>query len=557
MNLIETYLAVLTTFMIPVLIFIVFYIGTFDFSRSFSALHITKKEFYLLLFGSVLGMLGNIPLIMYGDTFLGINVGGGVIPIVLAFYFFKKKFKIEMRELLLFVALLVVLSGIYTLILNLHLVSWVNRYAIYRIHLAIAVFAVFTLAFAVAWLTHLKKTVKIEILYALFAFQIVAFATYFVTNYLPEQGIAAEFPWYLLPPVVAAFISLGFFRGKPEGLLFGYTTSTLGVLAGADIYHLPEIYATSKVFAGAIGGAATMDMVFLGGLITFLVLLPFCGKKIWEYSPSFSRFNRVEFKVRTLLNEAWALYNSGKYREALGKGIEAIESFYALVAKEKKGLDDFLAEHGKHYALHDLQVLRAEARNEQLSQYDAYRALVAVYYILGEIERCRMGRYGDIGRRSIAYLIDVGVSLAIILPFAFAASFFILKSSTEINEVLLIAFSSLVGAVCFLYFTLSEYFVGKTVGKKLMGLEVKEIYGERIGITAAMMRNLTRFIAILLLSTGISYFIVPNLMAQVLGVVMVFLFILASGFSMLFILRSRHAQRLGDVLAETVVVKTN
>ncbi|MCX8173456.1 MAG: RDD family protein [Thermoplasmata archaeon] len=554
MNLIETYLAALTTFMLPVLIFIVFYIGTFDFSRSFNALFITKKEFYLLLFGSVLGILGNIPLIMYGDTFLGINIGGGVIPIVLAFYFFKKRFRLEMMELVLFATLIVVLSGIYTLILNFHLVAWLSPYAPYKIHLAIAVFVGVTLGIGIAWLIRLKKVVKAELLYALFVFQVVAFATYKVTNYFPELGIAAKFPYYLLPPVLGALVTLIFFRGKPEGLLFGYTTSTLGVLVGADIYHLPEIYATSNVFAGAIGGAATMDMVFLGGLITFLVLLPFCGKKFWDYSPSFSRFNRVEFRVRMLLNDAWALYNSGKYREAAGKGIEAIESFYNLVAKEKKGVEEFLAEHGKYYALHDLKMLRAEAQNEGLTQYDAYRALVAVYYILGEIETTRMGKYGDLGRRSVAYLIDVGISLLIILPFAFAASFFILKSPTEVNEVLLVAFSSLVGAVCFLYFTLCEYFAGRTIGKRLMNLQVKEIYGEKIGITAAMMRNLTRFIAIMLLSTGISYFLIPDMVAQVLGVVLVFLFILASGFSMLFIIRSRHAQRLGDVLAETVVV---
>ncbi|MEM4161374.1 MAG: RDD family protein, partial [Thermoplasmata archaeon] len=394
------------------------------------------------------------------------------------------------------------------------------------------------------------------ILHALAAFQIVAFTTYLITNYIPDMGIAAEFPYYLLPPFVAALISLIIFRGRAEGLLFGYTTSTIGVLVGADLYHLPEIYATSNVFAGAIGGAATMDMVFLCGLITFLMLLPFCGRKFWHYSPSFSRFNRVEFRVRSLLNEAWNLYNSGKYREAVGKGVEAIECFYNLLAREKKGVEEFLGNQGKHHALHDLLMVRAEARNETLNQYDAYRALVAVYYILGEIERARMERYGDMGRRSVAYMIDVGISIALILPFAYLTSLFIVSGET-INEILLVAFSSLVGAVCFLYFTLCEYFTGKTVGKRLLGLEVKEIYGGRAGITGVMLRNLTRFIAIFLLSTGVSFLVIPSMIAQLGGAILVFLFIIASGFSILFIARSRHAQRLGDILAETVVVKTD
>ncbi|MGB9636010.1 MAG: RDD family protein, partial [Thermoplasmata archaeon] len=555
MGIIDTYFASLATFLIPALIFIVLYIGTFDFSRSFSRILITKKEFYLLLFGSILGMLGNIPLIMYGETFLAINIGGGLIPIVLSLYFFKKKFELKLKgELLLFLAILVVCSSLYTLILNINMIPGFSGYAVYKYHIAALLFGSICTSFILAYnLT--KGRVKPVVFQALLVFLIVSFCTYAITRYIPDMGIAAEFPYYLLPSLIAAIITLILFRGASEGLLFGYTVTTLGVLVGADVYHLPEIYATSKVFAGAIGGAATMDLVFLGGLITFLILLPFTGRRFWEYSPSFSRYNRIELRIRGLLGEAWALYTAGKYREALEKGTHAIATFYKLVSQENKSIEEFLAEKGKHYALYDLRVLKAEAQRNDINQYDAYRGLVAAHYILGEIENCRLGKYGDIGNRSLAYLIDIGVSLVIIFPFAVVSSLFVLKNATEeINLIVVVAFSSLVGAVCFLYFTLCEYLYGQTLGKKLLHLSVREIYGEKISITAAMMRNLTRFIALTILSFGLSFLIVPKLYEQIAGAGMIVLFIFVSAFSGVFIVRTKHRQRVGDILAETVVV---
>jgi|GEM_PF-3592525 uncharacterized membrane protein/uncharacterized RDD family membrane protein YckC len=553
MDIVELYLATLFTFLIPICTFIMLYIGTFDFSKSFSGVLITKKEFYLLFFGSLLGMLGNIPVIVYGETFLGVNVGGAVIPIILSVYFFKKKFSLDTREMLLLSGIIASLSVVYTLILNANLMQWSMKVYPYRFYIVAGIFV----TSAIIGFTYYHARKRDVCLYGIAAFEVVAFLTYAVTQYVPELGIASEFPYYLIPSVGGALISLIIFRGKAEGLLFGYSTTTFGVLVGADIFHLPEIYHTSKVFAGAIGGAATMDMVFLGGLITLLLLLPFTGKKFWHYSPAFSRYSRVDSTVRNLMTEAWVLYQSAKYNLALEKAIQAIDVFYKLVARDNKSVSDFLRERGKLYALYDYNVLLSEARRADLNQYDAYRALNAAHFILGEIERCRQMTYADIYSRVVAYLIDIVISVLIILPFAIVAGVFIYKNPQELNEIILIGFSSLVGAVCFLYFTVLEYFTGRTIGKRVMHIKVMELYGGKIGVSAAMMRNLTRFIALTILSYSITFVIMPDLIYQATGAALGFVFLIASGFSIIFIARSKHAQRLGDLLGDTVVVKDN
>ncbi len=108
---------------------------------------------------------------------------------------------------------------------------------------------------------------------ALMGILIVSFFTYNVTE-VTGKGVTSSFPLWLLPPIVASMFSLMASYKKPKKAApLAYVTGTLGVLIGADFFHMPEILGAnlSHTVVASIGGASIFDMVFLAGIIAVLV----------------------------------------------------------------------------------------------------------------------------------------------------------------------------------------------------------------------------------------------------------------------------------------------
>jgi uncharacterized membrane protein len=103
---------------------------------------------------------------------------------------------------------------------------------------------------------------------------IVAIIAFFVTRPVAERGIIASFPYWLLPALFASIISVillwkNFIKAAP----LAYISGTIGVLIGADFFHLPELlsYSTEKVTNAIIGGADVFDMIFITGIIAVIL----------------------------------------------------------------------------------------------------------------------------------------------------------------------------------------------------------------------------------------------------------------------------------------------
>jgi uncharacterized RDD family membrane protein YckC len=132
------------------------------------------------------------------------------------------------------------------------------------------------------------------------------------------------------------------------------------------------------------------------------------------------------------------------------------------------------------------------------------------------------------GRRVLATLVD-----GIVLGFVFAMMSMLFGSSSaeggQVNASLE-GFSALVYfVVVFAYYILMEGYLGQTVGKMLLGIKVvREDDGEVPGIKTAAIRTVLRII------DGFFFYLVA------------FISVLASG----------KNQRLGDMLAHTLVVRT-
>jgi uncharacterized membrane protein len=99
---------------------------------------------------------------------------------------------------------------------------------------------------------------------------IVTLVTYLVTYPDPEKGIVSTFPLWTLPIVIASLVSLFFYwKEKRKAAPLAYVIGTLGVLIGADCFHLislleNEVHTTRNA---VIGGANVFDMVFITGIL--------------------------------------------------------------------------------------------------------------------------------------------------------------------------------------------------------------------------------------------------------------------------------------------------
>lgn len=103
---------------------------------------------------------------------------------------------------------------------------------------------------------------------------IVAVTSFFVTHPVVSKGIVASFPYWLLPAFFASltsiFLSWKTFR---KAAPLAYISGTLGVLIGADVFHLPELLGYHLTISknAIIGGANVFDMIYLTGILAVIV----------------------------------------------------------------------------------------------------------------------------------------------------------------------------------------------------------------------------------------------------------------------------------------------
>ena len=114
---------------------------------------------------------------------------------------------------------------------------------------------------------------------------LVAIITYFVTEPNPEKGIVSKFPYWILPIIIASLISIILSKqNKKKAAPLAYISGTIGVLIGADIFHLITLlnYQINTKRNAIIGGASVFDMIFITGILAVIIdgILLYQNKKI-------------------------------------------------------------------------------------------------------------------------------------------------------------------------------------------------------------------------------------------------------------------------------------
>jgi uncharacterized membrane protein len=105
---------------------------------------------------------------------------------------------------------------------------------------------------------------------------IISIISYFITIPIPEQGIISPFPFWLFPSFLSSIIAI--YQCKEKNVkvksAYAYSIGVLGVLIGADICHLPQLlyYQQGPSMNAIIGGAAFLDLIFITGVISVLII---------------------------------------------------------------------------------------------------------------------------------------------------------------------------------------------------------------------------------------------------------------------------------------------
>jgi len=142
-------------------------------------------------------------------------------------------------------------------------------------------------------------------------------------------------------------------------------------------------------------------------------------------------------------------------------------------------------------------------------------------------ERRKVKKAGVL-RRGIGFLLDFVFLSIFFFPATYLYSGKWVMGPEEhlwgISDPICLVFMFIISA----YFILMEAYVGWTVGKKILGMRVTDVAGQKIGLSKSLIRNLLRLV------DGLPAF-------SILGIIL--------------IASSEQGQRFGDRIAKTYVAK--
>ncbi len=418
----------------------------------------------LIIIGSFFGATADIPFIVLRDAVLNINLGGALIPVIVSIVLIKRK-----------------KLNFFALALGLTLVS---------------------------------------------------VSAYMVSEIDPGRGIIAEFPFYLLPAIISLLVGVvfSFFHKKKileNSVAYSYTFGVLGSLIGADLVRIPELVEMGML--GSFGGAGAQDLVYLSGLIAAVPLI-YLG--YFRREPSLPE-NPILRAEKYLANKDYE-----KSLELIKKQLDGqIQRAKNLLKKNTNRLFSSDLENPSIILWHlgfskdmiydfNTLVKTKPSQDHMKAQKD-----ILTGKLLSENIEARLNQvYMSLSRRVLAYFIDL---IILGIPFVIFFGYIFLTAingtgSFLLNEALLIAVLSLITSIQFLYFTLSEWYFGTTLGKAALGLKVTDDDIGDITLLQSIARNAGRYADI-----ALAFYL----------------------FSLMLMLRSPEQRRIGDYMAKTRVVK--
>jgi uncharacterized membrane protein/uncharacterized RDD family membrane protein YckC len=538
-----------------------------------------RKSFWLLIPGALLGEFANIPIFGYHGDLLAVNVGGGLIPVLLSVWLLRR----------------VLPGGAPTTVLLLTLAGLQAFGALLAF-----LFVPYPLVFAVAFVALVVPLLVVALYGSRFAgplrevwFAVLAIGALFAasveltaltTATIPGLGIVSAFPEYLILPVGTGLLWAALLRDRIGGsygptLATTYAGVTLGVLVGADVLHQPPLYTGSSGALYAIGGAGLLDLLHLSGLLGLLgayavvAYLRRPGTSDRSTAPALASPGRR-------LRRAWYLGLEQRYAEALGEAQRATDDARASL-RRLAGLPDAPA--GTPWAgLAPPPWIPVDAANLDALAHrptpptgpETYRSWLTARGIVTVLHHLGAGYRASPRARWMAFGLDLTV-LALAMASADLAVLAAVPGSAAAVLGGLPLNALVVGDVGWglAYFLLAEGIFGTTLGKRYFGLAVRSRTGGAPGFRSVLVRNLPRVVPLSLLAYGFAFDLtvlthspgqeLANAgFGSVLAFDLVFGAAVTAGLALCLLVSvatisvTEESQRLGDLLAETWVVTT-
>lgn len=542
-----------------------------------------RRVFWLLVVGGFVGFLSDLPIFPWNGNILAVNLSGGAIPVALAFGLLARHPPDPAGHLGAYLTGLTAVSGIMLAVVF-ALPPGALADAAYLAALVVPPAALLAIGRgarpaggspaygAGAWLALTS---------------VVLGLTFATTSTIPNLGIVSQFPYYLAGPVAggALAVALTRIRGRPveEGLALAYALTTLGVLLGADLLRQPPLYASgSNVYA--IGGAGPLDLVYMSGLLALAIAyLAIRIARLEREPPAAVERPAASRTPVGRLRRALLLGVRGRPAESLRESAQAASD----AGGQSRRLLGLPPPGPTESPWQDLPVASwvvADERNLQRlgasgpsAPEDAYRGWLTSRWLVRIGRDLGRRRFAPLGGRVAAFFLDL---LVVTLP---AAAVWVaivlgypgdpagLLSSASFNAAI-----SGFSAFAFLYLVVAEWGYGTTLGKRRLGLEVRDRSMGPPGPTAVLVRNLPKLIPLTVIGLGgplltALVLLGPSALgagvsgpAAALDVVLTSLVVLAfillgigasGAVSALVITTSSESQRFGDLLAGTWVVR--
>ncbi len=401
---------------------------------------------------------------------------------------------------------------------------------------------------------------------------------------IPGVGISEGFPYFLLPPMAAGAVAVllaGWaFPGRAAlALPVSFLASGWGVVLGADVLREPPLYTSGPSGLYAVGGAGVLDLVYLS---CFLGLLAAWGVHRILRRPS-APVGPVPEAVAS---------PTAKLREAYVRG--TAHAFGAsLLASAAAGRAAALQAHRLRgsaptdpsrpwvglgmpgWVVSDQANLERVARAGSTEPREAVRAFVTARALVRWASGIGRARFASLGQRLLAFGIDVAV-LGAVATAVFAGIVLATPGGVDaaLDSLALNAGVYAFVALSLVYFAVSEQRSGATLGKRLVGIEVRDralgpidglsafvrntplapvltLYGLGLAIGCAIaLRGIATSASLVGLGLPAGTLVLLTLAAFVLaGILLVGLFGIVT-----IILTPEH-QRVGDLWARTWVVR--
>ncbi len=325
--------------------------------------------------------------------------------------------------------------------------------------------------------------------------------TFAGTTAVPNVGIVEGFPYYLLPPLGAGFVAADLaprlFRDEAAfALPLAFLASTFGVLLGADLLRQPGLY-PGEPGLYTIGGAGILDLVYLSGLLALAAAFATYRLRGGSWAPVGAPLPTRSVSPTARLRQGYRFGVQGRLAESLTASAEAARAS-ALQARRLLGAPTtpdgrpWTGMPVPGWVVSDQANLDSVARGGTADGREGFRAWLTARSLVLVGATLGRPRFGSLVDRIVAFGIDfllLGVPATAVfgeIARATPGGFVGVLSSAGFNA----AIYGFV-AVAFLYFALSEYAVGTTVGKWVRHLWVSDRELRPVGGFSALVRNVS------------------------------------------------------------------